>query len=269
MAASAKSDSHSSECRAAAPDVALDADVAARFVARPHRFLILARLPDHGPHPGAIVRAACRDPGRLDTLLWPGAELRLRAAHAPGRRTEYDAVLVRAHGVWVSLVPSLANELVAARLAGAGLPGLAGARHIEREVRHGRSRFDFRLHDRRGPRWLEVKSVGLVLAGEALFPDAPTLRGARHLAELTAWVRAGGRAALVFVVQREDARLVRPHVARDPRFAAALAEARRAGVRLLAYVWRLEPAGASWLRRVPVHITAAHAGPHVGPTDGV
>lgn len=255
-------------------DVALGAHLPARFVARPHRFLILARLGGAGARGGHVVQAACRDPGRLDTLLRPGVALRLRAAHAPGRRTAYDAVLVRADGVWVSLIPALANDLVAARLAGAGLPGLAGIRSVEREVRHGASRFDFLLRDRAGPLWLEVKSVGLVQAQQALFPDAPTRRGARHLAELTAWVRAGGRAVVVFVVQRGDARVVRPYAQRDPVFAAALAEARRAGVRLLGHVWSMAPDGARWAQRIPVRVTSAtRTGPsrtaHPNTPDGV
>lgn len=240
--------------RATPLDVVLRADLPARFVARPHRFLILARLGT-----GRVVRAACRDPGRLETLLRPGAVLRLRAAQAPGRRTAYDVVLVRARGVWVSLLPTLANDLVAARLAATGLPGLTHIREVRREVQHGHSRFDFLLHDRVGPLWLEVKSVGLVHAGTGLFPDAPTARGTRHLGELTAWVQAGGRAAVAFVVQRADAREVRPHAERDPAFAAALVRAQRTGVRLLAYVWALGPYGARWLRRVPVRLPGLRA----------
>lgn len=224
--------------------------VPARFVSRPNRFVIRARC-------GArVVRAASADPGRLRELLRPGATLLLRPAPAgSSRRTRYTAVLVRHRGVWVSLVPALANAIVASALARGGAEGLRGFRVAGREVRHGHSRFDLALEGR-GRRWLvEVKSATLVLSGLALFPDAPTLRGARHLRELRRHVERGGSAAVVFVVQRSDAAALAPHTGNDPAFAEALREAARAGVKVHAYACRVTPRGAALLRRIPVRLS--------------
>jgi len=82
--------------------------------------------------------------------------------------------------------------------------------------------------------YVEVKSVTLVRNGVALFPDAPTARGAKHLADLSDAVREGHRAAVIFVIQRDDARELRPHATADPVFADACRAAKAAGVKLLA-----------------------------------
>lgn len=86
-----------------------------------------------------------------------------------------------------------------------------------------------------GPVWVETKSVTLVEDGVALFPDAPTLRGQRHLGQLMEQARRGEGAAVVFVVQRPDAEAFAPNARADPAFAARLTEATAAGVRVCAY----------------------------------
>ncbi|HET7292653.1 MAG TPA: DNA/RNA nuclease SfsA [Vicinamibacteria bacterium] len=219
----------------------------ALFVARPNRFLVVARVGSRR------VRAASSDPGRLSELLRPGARLLLAPA-TPGsrRRTRYTVVLVRKGRAWVSVVPALANAVLAGALARGGAPGLRDARVVAREVRHGRSRFDFLLLHCGRHVLVEVKSATLVENGVALFPDAPTARGARHVRELTEHVRRGGLAAVVFVVQRDDATALRPHAGNDPALADALGEASRAGVRVLAYACRATPQGVTLERRIPV-----------------
>jgi len=222
--------------------------LAASFQSRPNRFLVHARIGDR------LVRAASRDPGRLRELLKPGARLLLAPSSDPRRRTRYTVVLVRKAGRWVSVVPVLANRIFEAALARDGAPGLRRARVMGREVRLGHSRIDFLVVHRGRRLLIEVKSATLVEGGRALFPDAPTERGARHLRELLAWSRGGGRAAVVFVVQRSDAFALSPHAGNDPGFAAALRDASRAGVRVLAYTCRVTRAGISLARRIPVRI---------------
>jgi sugar fermentation stimulation protein A len=165
-------------------------------------------------------------------------------------------VLVRKAGHWVSLVPVLANRIFEAALARGGVPGFRGARVVAREVTRGGSRLDFLLEQRREPLLVEVKSATLVEGGRALFPDAPTTRGTRHLTELTAAERSGTRAAVVFLVQRSDARLLAPHAGNDPAFAAALRTAARAGVGIHAYSCRITRRGASLMGRIPVRLEA-------------
>ena len=181
--------------------------------------------------------------------------MRLLLAPAPSgsaRRTAYTVVLVRNGQRWVSVVPALANEVLVSALARNRVPGLRGARVLAREIHHGRSRFDFLLLHRGHRLLVEVKSATLVEDGVALVPDAPTVRGARHVRELTERVRRGGRAAIVFVVQRDDAGALRAHAGNDPAFAAALEAAARAGVRVLCYACRVTAQGVTLDRRIRV-----------------
>ncbi len=215
---------------------------------------------------GRRVIAHLADPGRLRELLVPGARLRLRPARGANRKTAYTVALVRAPGkrpVWVSVDTSLPNRLAADLLADGRVRGIARALGVEREVRHGSSRFDFRVRPHSGGAILvEVKSVTLVVDGIARFPDAPTVRGARHVRELEEFVRAGGRAAVVFIVQREDARAVATNPETDPEFARALASARTAGVLLRAARFRMSASGeAEWLGALPVRTGVEGRGP--------
>jgi sugar fermentation stimulation protein A len=230
------------------PQVRFYSLIPARFSSRPNRFLVVVRR-------GAVrLRAACRDPGRLRELLVPEAEVRLAPAEGRNRRTRFTLVLVRHRGRWVSVVPALANDILEKALERGGVPGLGGVRVSRREARRGRSRIDFVLHDRGVSILTEVKSATLVVKGRALFPDAPTLRGRRHLMELLAHVRRGGRALVVFVVQREDAEALCLHRENDPAFAEAALNAAAAGVGFLAYACRVSTRGIALLRRIPVRL---------------
>ncbi len=203
----------------------------ARFVGRPNRFLVQAELPH-----GEIVTAHMADPGRLRELLLEGRRAWLRPAAEGGRRrTAWTIVLVEnpsGRGL-VSLDTTLPNRLIGRALADNALPELAQWSLVRREFPVGRHRIDFLLRGA-GDRemLLEVKSVTLVEAGEALFPDAVTARGASHLRLLRDEVGRGRAAAVMFVVQRGDARRVRAAREIDPAFAAALDEARAAGVEI-------------------------------------
>jgi sugar fermentation stimulation protein A len=160
---------------------------------------------------------------------------------------------------WVSLDTTLPNRLVALGLQEGLLEEFEGWDLVRAEVTRGGSRFDFLLARASGSRevgsgeelLLEVKSVTLVEEGLALFPDAVTARGRRHLEELTEIVREGGHAAVLFVVQREDVREIRAAAAIDPAFARALETAIQAGVRVLGRRCRVDPQGIELLGPVP------------------
>jgi sugar fermentation stimulation protein A len=218
-----------------------------RFVERPNRFLLrCAGAPGALPQtdgggeaaPGVTFEAHLADPGRLRELLVPGRRVWLRhASRAPRRRTQWSAVLVESPdgtGL-VSVDTLLPNRLVHAALLAGALEELAGWELERREAVLGGSRIDFVLRRRDGRRLaLEVKSVTLVENDVALFPDAVTARGTRHVRELAQLAAgAGWDAAVMFVVQRADAARVLAAGSIDPAFAGALADARAAGVRVL------------------------------------
>ncbi len=231
--------------------------VRARFVERPNRFLV--RVVPEGTD--EIAEAHLPDPGRLRELLVPDAEIWLRPASSPGRRTRWTAALVRSveDSELVSLDTTLPNRLVEPALASGNLHEFASYALETREWRHGRSRFDFLLRSDSGrPLVLEVKSVTLVRGGTALFPDAVTARGARHVRELADFATSGeSEAAILFVVQRSAAARIHPARTIDPDFADALQEARASGVRVYGRRSRVELTGVTLEDPVPVILSGS------------
>ena len=231
----------------------------ATFVERPNRFRVVARLHESDE----VVNAHCPNPGRLRELLIPGATIYVSKALNSNRKTPYDLRFVEhpESGVLVSLDTRLPNDVAEEALASGAVPLAKGYRQIEREVtlaseRHKvQSRIDFRLTSASGERlWIEVKSVSLVEEGIALFPDAPTERGRRHLEELVHVIKAGDKAAVLFIVQRADAHEIRPHWETDPAFGDALAAAQAAGVMLVGYTCQLTTKSVGIDQQVPIKV---------------
>jgi sugar fermentation stimulation protein A len=227
--------------------------IPATFVRRPNRFVVEARLES-----GNVVPTHLADPGRLRELLVSNAELRLRPVPEDNpRKTRYTVALVRSQDPphrWVSVDTSLPNRLAGELLESNAVDGIPSCSSLRREVTHGKSRFDFLVaHGDDTETWVEVKAVTLVENGVARFPDAPTVRGARHVRELTGIVQAGGQAAVLFVVQRDDADHVEPKTDTDPEFAEALKQAKSVGVSLNAVKYRLNEDGSAEFRgKLPV-----------------
>ncbi len=221
--------------------------VPAIFLRRPNRFCVDVRLGE------GEAAAHLADPGRLLELLIPGAELLLAPASGPQRKTRYTVALVRSGEVWVSINSQAPNRLVAEALERGGIAPLRGYALRDREVTHGASRFDFFLSGPGRPAcWVEVKGVSLVEDGRALFPDAPTTRGRRHMDELAGLARSGQRAVALFVIQRSDAVVFSPHPERDPAFGAALRRAAASGVEVYAYACRVTPPHITLDHPIPV-----------------
>ena len=240
----------------------------AEFVERPNRFLVRCRLrnrdkmiPAGGKEDNhSLVEAHLADPGRLKELLIPGRTLWIAPAQKPGRKTGWSVVLCETpdRSGKISLDSTLPNRLVEKALRAGILEEFAAWRLLRREYRMGSSRWDFLLEHRGGSGRqlvLEIKSVTLVNNGVALFPDAVTERGARHARELSALAqRDGWAAAVLFVVQREDAAAFRPAVELDPVFAAALGRAHQAGVQVYCRSCRVTPQDITLAGRIPVNL---------------
>lgn len=219
--------------------------IAARFVARPNRFVAKVVLAD-----GALVDVHVPNPGRLTgTLTWDCRVL-LDGPYPPPRRLRYTMLAAREGRTWVGTVTTFANRAFPL-LWRAGLFPELRARQLESEVVHGHSRFDFRA----GKHFVEVKSVTLRSGSDgATFPDAVTARGARHCDELATMARGGMRPSIVFIAQRGDVHWIAPEDAVDPVFGRAIRAAARAGVRVLGAAIELGPRGMVSARRVPVEL---------------
>ena len=195
--------------------------------------------------------------GRLGELLRPGARVMLAARSGRGqrvlRKSCFDLLMAWSGTSLVSIDARLPPRLLEVGLRDGRVPGLEGVSIVRREVRYGDSRLDLLGEGSDGAWLIETKSVTLVSDGVALFPDAPTQRGTRHLLELARAVEAGYRAAVVFVVQREDATSFSPHVEADPVFALTLA-AIAASVRIVACRCSVTTEEASITRAITVKL---------------
>ena len=203
--------------------------VEARFVRRANRFLAYVHMDDGE----TAVHVA--NSGRLRELFVPGAHVWLKPTPRPGRKTAYDLVLVEAQGTLVSSDARLPNALVAESLQGGLLSETGALSSVTRESQFGESRFDLLLESEDGKLYVEVKSVTLIENGVGLFPDSPTIRGAKHLNTLVHAVDAGHRGAVVFVVQRADCHSFAINQPADPMLAEAFQYAVKRGVSAFAY----------------------------------
>jgi len=204
---------------------------------------------------GCETTVHCPNPGAMMGLADPGLTVWLSRSASSTRKLPLTLELVEADGGLVGVNTLHPNRLVAEALARGAIPEVAGYDRVRPEVKYGeKSRVDFLLEsDDRPPCWLEIKNVHLMRrAGLAEFPDCVAARSARHLRELSHRVAAGDRAVALFVVQRTDCDRVAAAADLDPGFAAALADALRAGVEVLAYACTIATSQVSLSHRLPV-----------------
>ena len=199
------------------------------FLERVNRFL--ARVEVDGREVGVHVANS----GRMKELFVPGWRVLVRPVSGNHRKTKFDLVLVDMGNALASADARMPNPLLAEGVANGHLQQFAGYTDMRREVIFGDSRLDLMLEGPSGRCYIEAKSVTLVTNGVGLFPDAPTIRGAKHLRTLETALEAGHRAAVVFVVQRPDASAFATSDPSDPDLADALRSVVAAGVEAYAY----------------------------------
>ena len=195
------------------------------FLSRPNRFI--AHIEIDGQE--EIVHV--KNTGRCRELLPTGAKVWCEKSDNPTRKTAYDLISVE-KGDRIINMDSQAPNVAAKQWLEAG--GLGKLVNLKAESRHGDSRFDFSFVKDGVPCFLEVKGVTLETEGVCAFPDAPTVRGAKHLRELAQLKSAGFGAYILFVIQMADVKHLHPNDITDPAFGKALREAAEADVEVLA-----------------------------------
>ncbi len=189
----------------------------ATFVSRPNRFLVECTSDGHN------IRAFLPNPGRLKELLFPGSRLYLIEDNSnPLKKTSFTVVAVEREGIPIMLHTHRTNQVAQFLIENGAIPVLQGTSVIKAEATVGRNRFDFLLHDGSREIFLEVKSCTLVGERVAMFPDAVTARGARHLEELARLSSEGKRAVVLFVVHWPFAHAFMPDYHTDLYFAKTL-----------------------------------------------
>ncbi len=208
--------------------------IAGKFVDRPNRFTVTFQCGDK------LEKAHLRDPGRLKELLTPSADLLLRPALKLGtRKTKFDVIGVLKGDLWVLINSGFHSDIAADLIDSQIIDEFSGYSVKKREYTYGNSRIDFLLADENEEKMLvEVKGCTLVENGQALFPDAPTLRGKRHVEELTMAKENGLNASVLFLILCEDAECFSPNFKMDPAFSNALENACQKGVNIIAYSFK-------------------------------
>ena len=223
-----------------------------RLVRRYKRFLA-----DIVTDAGEELCIHCPNTGSMLNCMGEGARIWFQRNNDPKRKLPGTWELVETpQGRLACVNTARANRLVEEALLAGVIKELAGFTALRREVAYGveNSRVDFRLDYPLGPAFVEVKSVTLGFGDTAVaaFPDAVTLRGAKHLRELAALARDGVRAVQLYCVNLSGIEAVRPASEIDPLYAAALREALAAGVEVLAYGVRISPEEIRLSHRLPV-----------------
>ena len=190
-------------------------------------------LADVGLEDGRVITAHCPNTGRMTSCAEPGWRVALSDSRNPKRKHRYTWELVHNGDCWICVNTGRANEMAFEAVSSGILPELAGYTETLREQTFGNSRFDLLLRDGDKRCYVEVKNVTL-LAGDGCyaFPDAVTERGRKHLLELMEVVKAGHRAAMLYVIPRSDGTIFRAAREIDPAYADALNAAVTAGVEI-------------------------------------
>lgn len=175
--------------------------VTGTLIKRYKRFLADVQLDS-----GEITTAHCTSTGSMMGLAVPGAKVWLSPAQNPERKLKYTWEMVEHDGAMVGVNTSHPNYLVQEAIQDDILPDFTGYETLKREVKYGKnSRIDILLSSQGRPScYIEIKNVYLKRNNLIEFPDAVTERGAKHLVEMAEMVKQGHRAAMVYVVQRED-----------------------------------------------------------------
>lgn len=180
-------------------------------------------------------RAVChvKNTGRCKELLIPGVTVYVQRASNPERKTQWDLIAVLKGGRLINIDSAAPNIVFGEWLRAGGLTG-SPPELVRPETVYKSSRFDFYFEYADQKAFAEIKGVTLEDNGAVLFPDAPTERGVKHLRGLIDCAQSGYEAYAVFIIQMKGVRYFTPNRATHPEFAAALKEAKDAGVNIIA-----------------------------------
>lgn len=219
------------------------------LIKRYKRFLAEIRLDD-----GTEVVAHCTNSGSMKSCIENGAEVYLTPVTDPKRRTKFTWEMIKINGSWVGINTGNPNKLAFEAISAGLIPELSGYTNVKREVVFGDSRFDIFAENETGKCFVEVKNVSMKEGNYALFPDAVTTRGQKHLKTLMEVKAHGIRAVMLYIVQRTDVEVFAPAIEIDPEYAKCLNQAVNAGVEVIVLQVEVTPEGIYIKKKLPVEI---------------
>lgn len=221
--------------------------VEGRFESRPNRFIAYVNIE------GKRRRVHVKNTGRCTELLTEGAEVFLCKSNNPERSTLYDLVAVKKGNRMINMDSQAPNKAVMEWLSEKVL--FPDTVLIKPETTYKNSRFDFYIETEKDKIFMEVKGVTLEKENVVLFPDAPSERAVKHVYELTDAVKAGYQAYIMLVIQMKGVKYFAPNRETHPEFADALLEAKKAGVKIIAYDCQVTADGMTIDEPVPVKLS--------------
>lgn len=219
------------------------------LIKRYKRFLADVMLDD-----GNVVVAHCTNSGSMKSCLENGAEVFLSPVTDPTRKTRFTWEMIKIGGSWVGINTGNPNKLAFESISAGIISELSGYTKVMREVVFGDSRFDVFAENETEKCFVEVKNVTLKEGKYALFPDAVTTRGQKHLKTLMEVKAAGMRAVMLYIVQRTDVEIFAPAKEIDPEYAKALKQAVDAGVEVIVMQTEVSPEGIYIKKKLPVEM---------------
>lgn len=219
------------------------------LIKRYKRFLADVKLDD-----GTIITAHCTNTGAMTSCLENGAEVFLTPVNDPKRKTKFTWEMIKINGDWVGINTGNPNKLAYEAISAGQIPELADYTFVKREVKYNDSRFDVYAENENEKCFIEVKNVTLKKGKYALFPDAITTRGQKHLLALIEAKNAGIRAVMLYVVQRSDVDIFAPAVDIDPDYTAKLIQAVNSGVEVIAMQAKVTPYSIELSKRLPIEL---------------
>jgi sugar fermentation stimulation protein A len=221
----------------------------ATLLRRYKRFLADVELPD-----GRQLTVHCPNTGSMMGCGDPGLPVMISRSDNPKRKYPHTLEMVQVNSNWVGINTSRTNGLVREALERSIFPELGPFDQIKPEVKTGNSRLDFLLSDKEQKTYVEVKNCTLARGEIALFPDAVTTRGTKHLAELLRLHQEGHQAAIIFCVQMANVTSFAPAADIDPVYAKTISMVVGEGVHALACRAEVTPEGITVNERLPVTI---------------
>lgn len=213
------------------------------FIKRPNRFIA------HVEIGGRQVICHVKNTGRCKELLVPGATVYLEPAKTEGRKTPFSLIAVQKGDRLINMDSQIPNKVF-----GEAAKAILPITKLLPEKTFEDSRYDFYLEGKENTGFAEIKGVTLEIDGHALFPDAPTERGLKHIQGLTRLSLAGRLAYLIFVIQMSQVLDFYPNWSTQPAFLSALQEAQKAGVHIFAYDCKVTPSSIRLDESVPVKL---------------
>jgi sugar fermentation stimulation protein A len=219
------------------------------LIKRYKRFLADVKLDN-----GEKITAHCTNSGSMKSCLENGAEVYLSPVNDPKRKTRFTWEMIKINGDWVGINTGNPNKLAFEAISKGEIPGLDNYTIVRREVKFGDSRFDIFAENENEQCFVEVKNVTLKEGKYALFPDAVTTRGQKHLKTLVEVKKQGMRAVMLYIVQRMDVEMFGPAKKIDPDYAEALTAAISEGVEVIVMQAKVTPEKIELLKKLPVKI---------------